>query len=514
MAELVIVGAGAAGCVIANRVTEGSTSALLLEAGPDYPDPSLLPADLADGNHNSMTAHDWGYRHRPTTRQYVFPLPRGKVVGGSTAVNTCIALRGHAYDYDEWGALGLTDWSWEQCLPAFKRLERDLDYGEADYHGADGPLPLRRALPNEMAPWQAGLLEAGLELGFPWCPDSNAPGSHGVGPHAMNKIDGRRISAAEAYLTSTVRRRGSFELSAATLVRRVVFDARRRVCGVEVERHGGVELIATKRVVLCGGAVGTPGILLRSGVGPRADVARIGVELIADNPGVGSQLLDHPGCAIFLLPRYTRLIPRPEHPVIQSVIRYRSALRALPDTDMQLQAGSLVAIQMRGRTLRLPLVSLMAPIGKPRGRGRLRYLSADPHAKPRVDSLLLEDARDRAQAIEAMQLCGRLAGTRALRRLARPLWPSQRVLDRYDLADQWIRKATDSGYHPSGTVKMGVDGDPLAACDGRGRVRGVMGLLVADASLMPTIPSSNINLPTLMIAERIGAWIRDGDLDF
>jgi choline dehydrogenase len=154
----------------------------------------------------------------------------------------------------------------------------------------------------------------------------------------------------------------------------------------------------------------------------------------------------------------------------------------------------------------------MASMGKPRGKGRLRWTSADPHAKPLIDSMMLEDARDRAQAIEAMRLCARLASTKVLRRLARHLWPSARLLASNSRMEEWVRKATDSGYHPCGTVQMGPEGSSTAACDGRGRVRGVTGLIVADASLMPTIPSSNINIPTMMIGERFGAWLRDGEL--
>lgn len=513
-----ICGAGAAGCVLANRTTadtSGIGSVELIEAGPDYPVNADLPADLANGRRNSMTAHDWGYHHRPTTIQVPFPLPRGKVVGGSTAVNTCIALRGHPYDYDQWGALGLADWSWDQCLPAFRRLERDLDFGDkSDYHGNKGPLPLRRYTAQEMVPWQAIFMEAALELGYPWCEDSNAPGSAGVGPHAMNVLDGRRISAAEAYLTPQVRARPGLQIRAQTLVRRVLFDDRKRVTGVEVEHGGTVNIVDTRRVVLCGGAINTPGILLRSGIGPAHDVERIGVELIADSPGVGRRLLDHPGSAIFMRPHYRQLIPRVDHPVIQGVLRYRSPLQSLPDTDMQIQAGSLVALQIKGRTVNLPLVSFMAPVGKPRGYGRLRYLSADPRAIPHIDSMLLEDSRDRAQAIEAMQLCMRLASTKAVTKVASPLWPSRRRLANHDRASEWIRKSTDSGYHPSGTVPMGPDEDPNAPCDGRGRVRGVTGLMVVDASLMPTIPSSNINIPTLMMAERFGAWLAEGAIDW
>jgi choline dehydrogenase len=499
--DLIIIGAGSAGCVIARRASEHNRrSVLLLEAGPDYPELAAVPTDLTDGRRNSMNAHDWGYRHKPTSaQQLLFRFPRGRVVGGSSAVNTCIALRGQPEDYDEWNST-VPGWSWSECLPAFKAIEHDLDV-QNEFHGQTGPLPVRRHPQHEWVDWQAAFVDACRESGFPACDDSNRPGSHGVGPHAMNKVAGRRVSAAQAFLTPEVRARDNFELRAETMVRRVLFR-NRRVTGVEVEGPRGVETLSTPHVVLCAGAINTPGILLRSGLGPRTQVERLGCTPIADVPGVGRRLLDHPGTAIFLRPRWRALTSRHD-PLIQTVLRYPSSREH--SSDMLLQPGSKLPMP----NFDVPLLLLMCSVGKPRGTGRLHWTSADPRARPVIESQLLADGGDRSRAVAAMELAYALMQTAPLRALASCLWPSARVLRRRDRISDWISRGCDSGYHPCGTAPMGPSSDVNAVTDGRGRVYAVEGLTIADASLMPTIPSSNIHLPVLMIGERIGAMLRD-----
>jgi choline dehydrogenase len=475
---------------------------MLLEAGPDYATPALLPRDLIDGTRNAMRSHDWDYVHRPHPRQSLLRFPRGRIVGGSSAVNTCIALRGQPYDYDEWAALGLPEWSFERCLPAFKRLEDDRDFRNR-WHGQGGPIPVRRHTEDELGPWQRGFLDACRDLSFGPCRDTNDPTQTGYGPHAMNKIRGVRMSAARGYLTAEVRARENLRIVPHTVVHRVRVR-NGKVAGLTVETQGRVHDIDTTRVVLAGGAIGSPGILLRSGIGPRDTVERLGVDLVADVPAVGARLLDHPGLALFFRPR--RGQGNDEYPLIQNVLRFTSNGSPYPN-DVQLQPGSFVPTPWG---FVVPVVTIACCVGKPRGHGRIRFLDTNPHRRPHIEQRFLFDAGDRAVAMEALRLALLASETSTMREMATLLWPKREVvLDEAKLAEA-LPRICDSGYHPCGTVPMGADGDPSGAVDQYGRVRPVAGLWVADASVMPTIPSSNTNFPTLMMGERFGEWMRDG----
>lgn len=502
--RVVVVGAGTSGAVIAARASENpGLEVVLLEAGPDYPD--ALPADLDDGKTNSMRKHDWGYRHAPNPHSPQFLYPRGRVVGGSSAVNTCIALRGQAWEYDEWAERGLPEWAYSECLPAFVRMEKDLDFGHESYHGDRGPLPIRRHPEHELLPWNQALVAAALEAGHPRCDDHNGPAPLGVGPQPMNKIEGRRISVARAYLGRAVRARDNFSLRPGTLVRRVLFDEKKRARGVEVETHGRVHTIAADHVVVAGGAIHTPGILLRSGIGDDRDVRAIGVTPLVHLPAVAKKLLDHPGLALFFWPK-KRFVEK-DDPVIQVLVRVTSTGSKNPG-DLHLQGGS----GMPTPFFHLPVVTLMAHVGKPEGHGTIRFESASPHAAPTIVSNLLQNENDRKKAVECARALRDLAARAPMAALATPLWPRPKVLRTDAGLSRYVERLNDSGYHPCGTVPMGREGAADAAVDGRGRVRGVSGLTVADASIMPTIPAVNTNLPTLMIGERFGQWLKEGSL--
>jgi choline dehydrogenase len=320
----------------------------------------------------------------------------------------------------------------------------------------------------------------------------------------MNKITGVRMSAARCWLTPAVRRRSNLRIRPLTLVRRVLTE-NRKVTGVEVETGGRVDVIRSARVVLAAGAIMTPGILLRSGIGPAEAVARLGVTLIADVPAVGARLLDHPGAAIIMAARH--YAPHQGVPLLQTMLRYTSKGSDAPG-DMQLQPGTFVHLP----TTTLPGVSLMCSVGKPAGSGTLTFTGADPHALPRIDGRHLLDPRDLDRAVEAMSLAHELTRTRAMRAMFHYFWPGERTLRDPTALRAWIWRSCGSGYHPCGTVPMGADGAASAAVDQHGRVRGVEGLHVADASIMPTVPCGNINLPTLMIGERFGEWLREGTI--
>lgn len=499
--DVIVVGAGSAGAVVAARATEDPRrTVLLVEAGPDYGDTAQTPFDLVNSHNNSYTAHDWGFQYRPTRASRETPFPRGKVTGGSSAVNTTIALRGMPEDYDGWAAAGNPEWAWAKVLPAFKRLERDLDFGDRPYHGDAGPITIRRYRRDEMTVVHQSWLEAAAELGYPFCEDANDPDGWGAGPHPMNKIGRLRISTAIGYL-APARARPNLAIRANTLTRRLIIEGG-RVVGVEVEAGGVIEVLRGRLVVLSAGALQTPAILMRSGIGPREELERHGIEVVRAVTGVGANLSDHPALAVMCRAKDPSLLDA-DQPIVQTILRYTAA-GSPHRNDLQIEAFSF---SPRGEALNS--FAIAAVLEQAYGTGFVRLSSADPHAPPVTEQRFCEDDRDLARLVQCYRDTIAFTRTKAMRDvIAEVTFPDPRR----DLSDESIgellRRLAASGYHPCGTARMGPASDPGAVVDQYGRCHAVEGLAVADASIMPTVPRANTNLTSIMIGEMVGEWLR------
>ena len=499
--DIIVVGAGSTGSAIAARATEDpNRRVLLIEAGPDYADISGTPFDLLNSHNNSYTDHDWGFNYQPTQGRKV-AFPRGRVTGGSSAVNTTIALRGMPEDYDEWADLGNTEWSWKKVLPVFNRLERDLDFGHEPYHGDAGPISIRRYPPDELLPQHKAFLDSASDLGYPDCPDANEPWGWGSGPHPMNKLGRLRISCAVGYL-APARIRPNLEIRANTYVRRLIIK-QRRCTGVEVETETGEVLeLSTPLVVLSAGALMSPAIMMRSGVGPRLQLEQLGIEVLSDAPGVGQNLSDHPALSVACIVKDSSLIDF-DQPLIQTILRYTS-VGSNKRNDLQIEQ-----ISFTGRPGSPPMFVIAAVLEYQYGRGELRLAHADPHTSPIIDNRFCEDERDVARLVGCFKDTLAFTRTGALANLIeRVTFPDPaRGVDDESIA-ALCRRFAGSGYHPCGTVKMGPSTDVSAVVDQFGCCHAIDGLVVADASIMPGVPRANTNLTCIMIGEMIGEWLR------
>jgi choline dehydrogenase len=432
------------------------------------------------------------------------------VTGGSSASNGEIFLQGLPEDFDAWAAAGNGAWGFEQVLPFYRRLERDLDFGAEPYHGAHGPVPVRRASRAEWLPPQVAFHAACLAAGFPDCPDHNAPYVSGVGPTPMNTVGGIRQSTSVAYL-DRVRHRLNLTIRAQCHVQRVRFAGRRAV-GVEVRSGPDVFAVEGDEVILSAGAIGSPHLLLLSGVGPADRLRTHGVLVLADLPGVGGNLRDHPHVYATWRPSFGYPMD-PDAQRYQTLLRYTAPEPGAPRNDMQILMSAFSSGRVdRGGDGRTPLgITIQPVLNLARSAGRLSLQSPDPAVQPLLDYDLLGDPFDRQRMRGSLRLSLELGRHPAFEGiLGERLAPSDADFASDAALDAWMLREVTTTHHISGTCKMGPGTDPAAVVDQTGKVHGLEGLRVADASIMPDCIRANTNATTMMIGERLADLIIRG----
>ena len=492
--DVVVVGGGAAGCVVAARLSEDpDCRVVLLEAGPDLR--TSAPDEVRVGWQPTRT-FDWGYTSEPDELGVARPLPRGRLLGGCSSTNATFALRGSPADYDAWAGRGNAGWSFDDVLPTFRKLERDLDFGDRPWHGSSGPVPIRRYGPDELTDVATAGLAAFEDVGITHVEDHNAPGAVGAGLVPVNCLDGIRMSTALTYLPRPGERPNLDVRCEAEVLDLVIQGS--RATGV---RLGSGEVVHAGCVVLCAGTYGSPPLLLRSGIGPAADLRALGIAIHADLPGVGANLADHPAVAIGLSYRKE---PSPA-PLFQVVATLHSSAAARDDApDLQLMAFGPYASSGESPSTFMVAAALL----KPHSRGRVTLRPELPGGAPRIDLCYLVEPADLDRLDQGLELAESVADHPGVRALcaAGPHGAAER--SGRDDRRTWMRRTCWTYHHPVGTCSMGPASDPAAVVDDRGRVHRIDGLRVADASVMPDVPSANTHIPTLMVAERLAELLR------
>jgi len=512
--DYIIVGAGSAGCVLASRLSEDPTArVLLIEAGPPDTNPAIhIPAAVAT---LARTRWDWAYLSdpEPALDGRLIALPRGRTFGGSSSINAMVYIRGNAIDYEEWKALGCEGWGWEDVLPYFIKAE-DNERGSSNLHGKGGPLSVADG--RSRHPLGEAWLEAAAQAGLPSNPDFNGPSQDGVGRYQLTQRNGMRCSAAVAYLHPAMSR-PNLQVLSGVLVTRVVLEGD-RATGVEVEQDNQIkQLPAEREVILAAGAYNSPQLLLLSGIGPPAELKLQGIKTVADLP-VGRNLQDHPWAVISVLVTSESLLSEVRKPesmaLLQSEARgpltsnlaevggfWRSE-EGLQAPDLQYHAVPFMFVDQGQRMPTDHAVSWGPCLLTPQSRGTVQLRSAEPSAKPRILHNYYAEESDLEAMVRGVQKAMEIAEQPALRSLTRGnVEPYPKSDGKQDVRD-FVRRATQTTFHPVGTCAMGPVVDPEL------HVHGFENLRVVDASVMPTIVRGNTNAPTIMIAEKAADHIR------